>query len=74
MKCRNLALISLAAGSLLAQGTESDRPLTLGFKVGVPITDMFSANNTSEFNDGLPEVGYTRWAMSLSKPPACEPS
>jgi len=53
MKLRTLALFSLAASALLAQATEADRPLTLGFKLGVPITDMFSANNTSEFNDTL---------------------
>jgi hypothetical protein len=58
MMLRTLALFSLAASTLLAQGTEADRPLTLGFKVGVPVTDMFSANNTSEFNDTLPGSTY----------------
>ena len=58
MKLRTLALFSLATTALLAQSTESDKPLVLGLKVGVPITDMFSANNTSEFSDSLPGSGY----------------
>jgi hypothetical protein len=51
-----LLILSGAAASLYAQ--ESYIP-TLGFKVGVPITDMFSARNTSEFNDTLNGSPFT---------------
>ncbi len=48
------AAVVLAAGaaSLLAQ--ESKIPVTLGFKVGVPVTDMLSASNTGGLNGSVP--------------------
>lgn len=52
-----LGLAFLGASCLFAQEPNSFMP-TLGFKVGVPVTDMFSAGNTSEFNDGLPGSAY----------------
>jgi hypothetical protein len=45
-----LLIVSAGAASLCAQ--ESYIP-TLGFKVGVPVTDMLSAKNTSEFGDTI---------------------
>jgi hypothetical protein len=45
-----LLTVSVGAASLCAQ--ETGLP-SFGFKVGVPITDMFSAKNTSEFGDTL---------------------
>src|SRR5690242_6180998 len=43
-----LGMIALGAASLYAQDTEH-MPVHLGFKVGIPVTDMFSASNTSAF-------------------------
>jgi opacity protein-like surface antigen len=34
-------------------------PVTLGFKVGIPVTDMFSASNTSLFGGNQPGSNYT---------------
>jgi hypothetical protein len=48
-----IATAALGAASLYAQNAES-LPIDLGFKVGVPITNMFSASNTSEFNQTIP--------------------
>src|SRR5260370_37795871 len=45
------AIEMLGAASLYAQ--ESNMPVKLGFKVGIPVTDMLAAKNTSEF-DSLP--------------------
>ena len=55
-----LALALLLAGSgsaVFAQ--ESNFPVTLGVKVGIPVTDMFSAGNTSEFGDALKGSNYS---------------
>ncbi|HEY3940744.1 MAG TPA: outer membrane beta-barrel protein [Bryobacteraceae bacterium] len=41
--------IAIGATSLYAQ-EGSHLPVTLGFKVGIPVTDMFSASNTSLFS------------------------
>ena len=46
------ALMTVGASSMFAQ--ESHWPVSLGFKIGVPVTDMMSAKNTSEFNDSIP--------------------
>jgi hypothetical protein len=49
---KNVLLIAttlLGAGMLYAQDTEH-MPINLGFKVGIPVTDMFSASNTTLFN------------------------
>jgi Outer membrane protein beta-barrel domain len=47
-----LAAITCLLGTfpVLGQVNESRMPITLGFKVGVPVTDMFSASNTTLFN------------------------
>jgi hypothetical protein len=57
MKLLTLALFALGASTLFAQA-ESDKPLSLGFKVGIPVTDMFSANNTSLFNGNITGSNY----------------
>ncbi len=44
--------------ALNAQSSE-ERPVDLGFKVGVPITNMFSASNTSEFNQTIPGSAFS---------------
>jgi hypothetical protein len=59
-----LALAVIGASSLLAQqqnSSESHLPVTLGFKIGVPVTDMFSASNTTLFNgnESVPGSAYT---------------
>jgi hypothetical protein len=46
-----LAVLALGASSLYAQ---EGMPVKLGVKIGVPVTDMFSASNTSLFNGNLP--------------------
>ena len=33
--------------------------MTLGFKVGIPVTGMFSASNTDFFNNTIPGSSYT---------------
>ena len=43
------AIIALGAASLYAQDSEEHMPVNLGFKIGIPVTDMFSASNTSAF-------------------------
>jgi hypothetical protein len=55
-----LSLVALGASSLFAQ-TENKPPVELGFKFGVPITDMFDASNTSLFNgnQNVPGSNYT---------------
>jgi hypothetical protein len=53
-----LAAVS-ASGLFAQQTTESHMPVTLGFKVGIPVTDMFSASNTTLFNQNLPGSSYT---------------
>lgn len=53
------ALIAMGAASIYAQDSETHMPVMLGFKVGVPVTDMFSAGNTSEFNDGIPNSPFS---------------
>lgn len=45
-----LALTLLGASTLLAQNSDSHIPVTIGLKVGVPVTDMFDANNTTLFS------------------------
>lgn len=46
------AMVAVGATSLLAQ--ESTPPVTLGLKVGVPVTNMLSASNTSWLNGSTP--------------------
>jgi hypothetical protein len=63
MSIKLFCLSAIAFGALTvglnAQDSESRMPVTLGFKVGVPVTDMFSASNTSVFNSGIPGSNYT---------------
>jgi hypothetical protein len=58
MSIKLLCLSAVAFGALTtglnAQDSESRLPVTLGFKVGIPVTDMFSTSNT-----GIPGSGYT---------------
>jgi hypothetical protein len=51
-------LVLLGAMSLYAQDSESHMPVTLGFKVGMPITDMFSAGNVGYLNGSIPGSTY----------------
>lgn len=48
-----IATATMGAAALYAQYAER-MPVNLGFKVGVPITNMFSANNTTEFGQTVP--------------------
>lgn len=41
--------VLLSGSMLLAQDSESHLPITLGFKGGIPVTNMMSASNTSLF-------------------------
>src|SRR5579875_3623746 len=43
------ALMAMGAMTLCAQDSETNMPVNLGFKIGIPVTDMFSASNTSIF-------------------------
>lgn len=52
-----IALLSVV--SLCAQDSETHLPVTLGFKVGIPVTDMFSASNTTQFNNSIPGSNFT---------------
>jgi hypothetical protein len=51
-------LVLAGAMSLFAQDAETHMPVTLGLKVGIPITDMFSANNVGYLNSSLPGSTY----------------
>jgi len=51
-KLNLVAACLLGAASLYAQ--ESNMPVTLGFKIGVPVTDMFSASNTTQLGNTTP--------------------
>src|SRR5579884_1715616 len=55
-----LVLLAAGAMSLAAQNSEEHMPVTLGFKVGIPVTDMFSAGNTTMFGGSnvLPGSNY----------------
>lgn len=50
------ALATLGAGTMFAQ--EMSYVPTLGFKVGIPVTEMFSAGNTSQFGGNIPGSAY----------------
>lgn len=52
------ALIALGASSMFAQQEFSYVP-TFGFKVGVPVTDMFDASNTTQFGGNTSVPGST---------------
>lgn len=53
------ALVLLGAVSLYAQDSESHMPVTLGLKFGVPITQMYSAGNTTQFGNSLPNSPFS---------------
>jgi Outer membrane protein beta-barrel domain len=57
------AFLFIGLGAASLWGQENKLPVTLGFKVGVPITDMFQASNTTNFlngnTSGLPGSNYT---------------
>ncbi len=65
-------LVLLSGSALFAQDAESHLPITLGLKGGVPVTDMFSASNTSLFgnNQQIPGSNYSshtpRYIMGVS--------
>ena len=56
-----LAVVLLGATAAFGQGSERDLPVHLGLKVGIPVTDMMSAGNTSLFNGSqqIPGSAYT---------------
>ena len=62
IKLNILALAVIGASSMLAQNSEFHMPVTLGFKVGVPVTDMFdtSNGNTSgpNYTSGTPRYEF----------------
>ncbi len=60
LKLGMISLIAFGACSVFAQ-TEAGGPVQLGFKFGVPITDMFDASNTTLFNgnQNVPGSNYT---------------
>jgi hypothetical protein len=47
-----IGIMVLGAVSLHAQ--ESNMPVKLGFKIGIPVTDMFAASNTTQFGNTIP--------------------
>src|SRR5579875_1271211 len=51
------AMVVFGTASLHAQESESHMPVTLGFKVGIPVTDMFSASNTTQFGNNTTVPG-----------------
>ena len=63
MSMKYLCVGTIALGALSiganAQDSESRLPVTLGFKVGIPVTGMFSASNTDFFNNTIPGSSYT---------------
>ncbi len=61
MRCKLLVtgVIFMGAASLYAQDSETHMPVTLGFKVGIPVTEMFSAGNTSQFNGAIPNSPFS---------------
>jgi len=67
-----LVLAVIGASGLLAQNSDSHMPVTLGVKVGVPVTDMFNASNTTLFNgnESVPGSTYTsavpRYTLGVS--------
>jgi hypothetical protein len=72
LKSAILVVAAFTASSMFAQNpdNESHMPVTLGFKVGIPVTDMFDARNTSLFNGNTPGSPYTaavpRYEFGLS--------
>ncbi len=59
MKFCAVAVIALGAASLYAQESETHMPVNLGFKIGIPVTDMFSASNTTQFSNSIPGSNFT---------------
>jgi hypothetical protein len=63
LKSAILVVAAFSASSLFAQtpDNESHMPVTLGVKVGIPVTDMFDARNTTLFNGNtnVPGSPYT---------------
>jgi hypothetical protein len=51
--------VVLGVALLHGQDAETQRPITLGLKVGIPLTDMLSASNTGLFNGNIPGSSYT---------------
>src|SRR5581483_8831103 len=54
-----IATAILTAGVLYGQDSESHMPVTLGLKIGIPVTDMFSAGNTTQFGNTIPGSGFS---------------
>jgi hypothetical protein len=54
-----IATSLISALSLKAQDSESRLPVNLGFKIGIPVTDMFSAGNTTLFGNKIPGSEFT---------------
>jgi hypothetical protein len=54
-------MLVLGAASVYAQNSETHMPVTLGFKIGIPVTDMFSASNTTQFGNSsnVPGSNFT---------------
>jgi hypothetical protein len=54
-----IATAMLSVGAVYGQDSESHMPVTLGLKVGIPVTDMFSAGNTTQFGNTIPGSGFS---------------
>src|SRR5919109_522438 len=60
IKSSLIAGLFLGAATLFGQSSETHLPVTLGFKFGIPLTDNFSASNTSFFSgQQLPGSTYS---------------
>ncbi len=58
IKICTLALVAFGAASLYGQDTET-KPVSLGFKIGIPVTEMLNAGNTSEFGNTIPGSAFS---------------
>jgi hypothetical protein len=54
MRKKLLMTVMLAGGAMSLFAQETQLPVTLGLKVGVPVTNMLSASNTSWLNGSTP--------------------
>lgn len=67
---KKLSVISiglLTAGLALAQNSETHMPVTLGLKVGIPVTDMFSTGNTSSVLGGTNVLNGSNYTSAVPR-------
>ena len=58
MKKHAFLFVAVLLGATTAFAQESRLPVSLGVKVGVPVTDMFSASNTTLGSNQIPGSNY----------------